>query len=93
MAIIHLENEHPPYRLCGGDIAACFAKTPGQISAAMQQLVNDGLVMLHGKSAKEIPFGPNVLVFPTPMGLRTLEAFWGHSDAELHAELQKLHPA
>lgn len=92
-AVIHLDNEHPPYRLCVGDIAACFAKTPGQLSAALHQLVDMGLTVMHGRMAKDAPFGPKVLVFPTPDALRTLDAFREESDAALVAELEKLHPA
>lgn len=92
-AVIHLENEHPPYRLCVGDIAACFAKTPGQLSAALHQLVDTGWTVMHGRIVKDAPFSLNVLVFPTPAALRTLEAFREVSDAELLAELQKLHPS
>ncbi len=93
VAIIHLENKHPPYHLCCGDISACLSKTMGQLSAAMQQLVTDGLITLHGKLTKETFVGPYVVVFPTPKGLRTLEAFREQSDPELQAELRKLHPA
>jgi len=48
-ALIPMENEYPPYRLTVSDIAACFGKTPGQISPIIQPLINHGLLTLPGK--------------------------------------------
>jgi len=92
-AVIHFEHEHPPYRLCVDDISACFAKTPGQLSSALYQLVDEGWAEVQGRIAKDAPFGPKVLVFPTVAALRTLAGFCDDSDDILQAELQKLHAA
>jgi hypothetical protein len=89
-ATIHLENEYPPYRLCEADIAACFNKTPGQLAGALEQLTNEGLVLIEHRASH----GPDSRqkVFPTAAGLRTLPAF---KDADLsspESELAKLRP-
>jgi hypothetical protein len=91
-ALIHMEQEHPPYRLTVGDIAACFAKTPGQISAALHQLLDDGLVTATGKMSPGGAIPAKRLVLPAVGALRTLDAFRNESDAFLQAELQKLWP-
>jgi hypothetical protein len=91
-AAIHLEHEHPPYRVTVGDIGACFAKTPGQLSVTLHHLVQDGYIILPGASAKDAPFPSKRLVLPTAKALRTLEAFRTASNDMLQAELAKLHP-
>lgn len=90
-ALIHFEHDHPPYRLCIGDIAACFAKTPGQLRATLSQLLTEGLIVSHGGPAKGDPLGPKVLVFPTIAALRREEALRDESEEDLQSELQKLH--
>lgn len=85
-AVIHLEHAQPPYHLTIGDIAACFAKTPGQLVDALHRLSVAGLIMTIGSDrtmARQI-------VSPTTAALRTLPAFAEASDAELQAELAKL---
>jgi hypothetical protein len=89
-ALIHFEVEQPPYRLTIGDIAACFAKTPGQIGPAVRQLVDDGLIVVEGAAASTANLRPNRVVLPTARALRTLEAFREASDGELDVELAKL---
>jgi hypothetical protein len=88
-AVIHLEHEHPPYHLTIGDIAACFAKTPGQLGPVLQSLVEQGMVVCPGTTA--IGAGsPKRVVLPTIAALRTLEAFHQLDEASLEAELAKL---
>jgi hypothetical protein len=88
-ALIHMEQEHPAYRLTVGDIAACFGKTPGQLSPALHQLLDDGFISLWSQSAAAV-IRPKQIVLPTPQALRTLEAFREETDAFVMAELEKL---
>lgn len=91
-ATIHLENEYPPYRLRVGDVAACFAKTPGQLAAAFQQLTGAGWLEIVGSRQNAHP-KPQQKVFPTAAALRTLAAYREIDDTELQAELNKLREA
>lgn len=88
-AVIHMEHEYPPYHLTIADIAACFAKTPGQLANAIERLADGGLVTLTGLSKSPT----RQVVFPTATGLRTLPAFAEEADCALQAELAKLHCA
>jgi hypothetical protein len=90
-ALIHMEQEHPPYRLTVTDIAACFGKTPGQISSVLHNLIDDGFVTVPGTIANASPIPSKRIVLPTPAALRTLEAFRDESDAAIQVELEKLH--
>jgi hypothetical protein len=85
-----MEQEHPPYRLMVGDIAACFGKTPGQVSVVLRQLIRDGLLTARGKVAEAGAIPPNRIVVPTSRALRTLEAFRSESDEFVQVELGKL---
>jgi hypothetical protein len=87
-----MEQEHPPYRLTVGDIAACFGKTPGQISPVLRHLIDDRFVTVCGKMANASPIPPTRIVLPTAAALRTLDAFREQSDAVVQTELQKLGP-
>jgi hypothetical protein len=89
-ALIHLDHEQPPYRLTVSDIAACFGKTPGQLSPALHGLLGNGLLTVDGRvgTAAEIP--AKRIVWPTMRALRTLEAFQSESDDMIQAELAKL---
>ncbi len=89
-AAIHLDNEPLPYRLTIGDVAACFAKTPGQLAASLSQLAAGGWIEVAGKSPKNAAFGIRQAVFPTVAALKTLPAFHETSDGELANELNKL---
>ncbi len=92
-AVIHLEHEHPPYRLTIGDIAACFAKTPGQLRPALNRLIDEGLLMPADQGRSASLWLPQRIVLPTMQALRTLEAFRNESDAAIQAELEKLQVA
>jgi hypothetical protein len=89
-AVIHLEHEYPPYRLTVGDIAACFAKTPGQLAAAIHRLVEDGLLAIRGSYAGNRALSPKQVVLPTVLALKTLEAFQNESDAAVSSEIGRL---
>ena len=89
-SLIHLDHEQPPYRLTVGDIAACFGKTPGQLSSAMHGLVDDGLLTVDGRLAPAVEIPGKRMVWPTMRALRTLEAFQTESDAMIQSELARL---
>jgi hypothetical protein len=91
-AAIHFENSYPPYKLCVGDIAACFAKTPGQLAAALQQLKGGGWLVVD-RMSHDGHWKHQQKVFPTVAALRTLAAFRESSDSDLSAELVKLREA
>jgi hypothetical protein len=88
-ALIHMEHEYPPYRLTVGDIAACFGKTPGQLSQALHQLLDEGFVSMCDRSAAAV-LRPKQIVLPTAQALRTLEAFRQQGEALVMGELEKL---
>ena len=90
-ALIHIDHEQPPYRLMVSDIAACFGKTPGQLSVALHRLVDDGLLTVDGKLGVAVPIPHKRIVWPTIRALRTLHAFQAESDEMIQAELAKLH--
>jgi hypothetical protein len=92
-AVIHLEHEYPPYRLTIGDIAACFAKTPGQLRPALNRLIDEGLLMPVGQGRSSSLRLPQRIVRPTMQALRTLESFRDESDAAIQSELNKLNVA
>ena len=89
-ALIHIDHEQPPYRLMVSEIAACFNKTPGQLSAALHRLVDDGLLAVDGKLVAAVPIPHKRIVWPTIRALRTLQAFQSESDEMIQAELAKL---
>lgn len=91
-ALIHFEIEHPPYHLTVADIAACFGKTPGQISSALQRLLAGGFVTVQGHMAAVTAIPPKRVVLPTVTALRTIEAFKAESDSTIQDELAKLEP-
>jgi hypothetical protein len=88
-AVIHLEHEYPPYRLTVGDIAACFAKTPGQLAAALRQLSDEGLLFIP-QARVTTSWTVRQVVFPTAAALKTLDAFRKESDAAIQTEVAKL---
>jgi len=87
-ALVHLEPDSPPYRLTVGDIAACFAKTPGQLAGPLERLEAGGWLTLEAAGTR----GPaaSCRVLPTPQALRSLEAFQTASDAMIQADLASL---
>ena len=47
-AVIHFEDDSPPYRLTVDDIANCFGTTPGHLSPALRPLFDQGLLTTTG---------------------------------------------
>jgi hypothetical protein len=92
-ALIHFEHEYPPYRLCVGDIAACFAKTPGQLSSALDQLEVRELIIVQGRSTDADLRDARTMIYPTLAALRTQASLAGETDMLLQQELDKLHAA
>lgn len=91
-AIIHFEVERPPYHLTVADIAACFGKTPGQISPVLHRLLEAGFITIQGHVGPVAPVPPKRVVLPTVTAIRTLEAFRAESDSTIQIELAKLGP-
>ena len=89
-ATIHLDHEQPPYRLTVSDIAACFGKTPGQLSPALHRLIDDGLLTVDGRVGVAVPLPHKRIVWPTIRAIRTLQWFQTESDEMIQAELAKL---
>lgn len=89
-ALVHLEIEQPAYRLTVADIAACFGKTPGQISSALHRLLNSGFITVQHHPSIPATIPPKRVVLPTATALRTLEAFRSASDSTIQEELAKL---
>jgi hypothetical protein len=88
-ALIHMENQQPPYRLSLGDIADCFGKTSGQMAPVLGRLIDEGWLTLIGKPAATGKLRRGI-VAPTILALRTLAAFQDESDAAIASELEKL---
>jgi hypothetical protein len=91
-ALIHFEVQQPPYHLTVADIAACFGKTPGQISPVLHRLVDGGFVTVQGHAGTAAAIPPKRIVLPTIAALRTLGAFRSESDSTIQDELAKLKP-
>jgi hypothetical protein len=91
-ALVHMEHDDAAYRLTDEDIANCLGKTPGQISHALQQLIDDGLLTVSRRPRRAGALQPRGMVFPTALAMRTLEFFHNDSDGAILAELSKLGP-
>lgn len=90
VAIIHLEPDAKPYRLTIGDVAHCLRKTTGQLSPAVRRLAEEQLILIEAPTGRRASFERST-VYPTPAGLRTLPFFADWTNAQLTAELAKLH--
>jgi DNA-binding MarR family transcriptional regulator len=88
-ALIHMEHQQPPYRLTLGEIAACFGKTPGQVTPVVGRLIDEGWLTLVGPPAARRKLRRGV-VAPTVQAMRSLAAFQAETDAAIQAELEKL---
>jgi hypothetical protein len=91
--LIHFEVEQPPYRLTVAYIAACFGKTPGQISVALHRLLESGMVVVPGQKSMAITIPPKRFVLPAVAAIRTIEGFRNDRDSTIEGELAKLEPA
>jgi hypothetical protein len=92
IATCHLDDEDRAYRLTVGMVARCFGKTEGQLTASLSRLVDDGLLLILGKTKPGQVLSPRCGVFPTAQALRTLEFYAGFGDEQIEAELSKLGP-
>jgi DNA-binding MarR family transcriptional regulator len=89
-AVIHFDEETPPYHLTVAMIADCMGKTPAQVSPALRRLADDGYLEYASRSAAGKSIRPRSIVYPTVLALRTLSECANQTDAELLAELAKI---
>jgi hypothetical protein len=90
IATLHLDDPDTSYRLNVGTMAKCLSKSPGQLSAALCRLVNDGFLELAVKVAPGEAAPANCRLLPTIEAMKTLPAFQGSSDQAIRAELAAL---
>jgi hypothetical protein len=90
VAVIHLENSQPTYRLTVADVANCFSKTPAQVTRPILQLWNHRMVTVSGRIVPGRPLEADGAIYPTTRALRTLPAFAEEAEANLDGELRKL---
>jgi hypothetical protein len=88
---MHFDEETPPYHLTAGMIANCMGKSAAQVSPALRRLSDDGYLECAGRSAVSKSIGPRSIVYPTILAFRTHCEWEDHTDAELSAELAKIH--
>ncbi len=89
-AVIHFDEETPPYHLTVAMIATCMGKSAAQVSPAPRRLLSDVYVEFDGRIPVGKAFRPRSVVYPTVLALQTLPEFAGQTDAQLAAELAKL---
>lgn len=90
VALLHLDEHDGGYLLTVGKTAHCLAKTPGQLNASLQRLVEGGLLTLVATAAPGGP-PPNAdQIYPTVPAMKTLPAFKDLSDGEIESELASL---
>jgi hypothetical protein len=93
VAIIHLEPDVRPYHLTVGDVAQCLRKTPRQLAATFERLVDEGLLAIgqaHGRGPDRDETRP---IHPTADALRTLEYYASRDRRTVNRDLAKLHEA
>jgi hypothetical protein len=89
-AVIHFDDETPPYHLTVEMIAAYLGKSPGQVSPALYRLVDDGFLLCDRSVCSGKPFRARAVVYPTQRALRTLPEYSNYEDEMMAAELAKL---
>lgn len=89
-AVIHFDEETPPYHLTVAMIAACMSKSAAQVSPALRRLLDDGYVELDGRIPVGKSFRPRSVVYPAALALQTLPEYADQTDVQLAAELAKL---
>jgi len=90
IATYHLDEPEPPYLLTVGMIGRCLDKTPGQLTAALDELLVDGLITAQGNRRPGEPFTAKARVYPTGVALKSLPELASLDDAQLAVELAKL---
>ena len=89
VTLLHLDQRDGAYLLTVGKTAHCLAKTPGQLNASLQRLIQAGLLTMDDQS----PNGPPTTgsqIYPTVTAMRSLPAFKDLSNAEIALELAAL---
>jgi hypothetical protein len=71
-------------------IADYLGKTPAQASLALRHLTEVGYLCCDRHTASGKPFRPKIVVYPTPLGLRTMPEYAKEPDEALAAQLAKL---
>lgn len=89
-AVVHLDEHDAGYRMTVADIAQCLDKTPGQISATLRRLIEDGYLRLEGGIAAADDLPNDRRVFPTVESLRSLPAYGAMPDDAVQEELKSL---
>jgi hypothetical protein len=90
VATLHLDDRDASYLLTVGKAAKCLAKTPGQLTATFQRLVDQGLLTLSCKVGQGATPPIHCQLMPTVAAMKTLPAFQAVSDAEIEVELATL---
>lgn len=90
IAACHLDDDDHAYALTVAGVCRCLGKTEGQLAAALDRLVEGGLLSLKGASGPAKAPSPRAAVWPTAKALRTLDYYAGFSDQQLAAELERL---
>ena len=90
VAMLHLDDRDASYLLTVGKTAKCLAKTPGQLSATLHRLADNGLLRLAGDVAADGAAQSGCRLMPTVAALRTLPCYQSSSDEEIEAELATL---
>ena len=89
-AVMHFDEETPPYHLTVAMIADCMGKSPVQVSPALRRLSDDGYLESAHQSAAGKSIRPRSIVYPTILAFRTHSEWEDQTDAELSAELAKI---
>ena len=89
IAIINLDNE-TSYKVTVGEVAKMLSKTPGQLTAALIRLIEDGFLTMAGTIAPGQSVPSTRIVYPTSKAFRSEPAFADISQAELDSEIDKL---
>jgi hypothetical protein len=91
-AVMHFDEETPPYHLTVAMIADCMGKSLAQVSPALRRLSDDGYLECAVRSAASKSIRPRSIVYPTILAFRTHCEWEDQTDAELSAELAKIRP-
>ena len=90
VASLHLDEGAGAYWLSVGMVAKCLLKTPGQLSEALDRLVDDGMLTFTEKSKPAEPFSVKCGLLPTVLAMKTLPANQDRSDEEIEIEMKAL---
>jgi hypothetical protein len=88
VAVMFLDDVIPAYDVTVADVAQYVSKTPAQISAAIQRLLDDNYISLSRAAAHGRPNKAHV--FPTAKALSTLPAFEAMDEQAIEQMLERL---